>query len=310
MCWVPYAPPGHSDTRTAHRKSLKPFATHTSGTSATPQAGEREAAASCPDQHVQVQLGLSETTAHALWPPVCPKRTGRGCAIRLDRPRRLSARPCRPRRSCSLCVPSGSRNQGFDRPSATTSDSLPSRVSAFLGPSFCLRRSTRWHPLARIGRAISSSLSFPAQLRFTRRSPRKRRCRSGRSAAALATDCDISSSNSVTGGVVDPHDKGRGYEVADKRFLMVEDEELYAARAAQSIAPTGSAEPSATRLSSARPGKADARHPVDEDEGEELEELARPLPVAQRPENTHTIEIEHFVPRVQLDPAFSKSRTL
>ena len=110
--------------------------------------------------------------------------------------------------------------------------------------------------------------------------------------------------DSVTGGVVDPHDKGRGYEVADKRFLMVEDEELYAARAAQSIAPTGSAEPSATRLSSARPGKADARHPVDEDEGEELEELARPLPVAQRPENTHTIEIEHFVPRVQLDPGF------
>jgi DNA end-binding protein Ku len=28
------------------------------------------------------------------------------------------------------------------------------------------------------------------------------------------------------------------------------------------------------------------------------------LPVGQRPENTRTIEIEHFVPRVQLDPGF------
>jgi hypothetical protein len=46
---------------------------------------------------VQVQLALSETTAHASsCPPVCTKRTGRGCAIRLDTPRRLSARPCLP----------------------------------------------------------------------------------------------------------------------------------------------------------------------------------------------------------------------
>ena len=51
----------------------------------------------------------------------------------------------------------------------------------------------------------------------------------------------------VTGEVVDSHDKGRGYEVADKRFVIVEDEELYAARAAQPVAPPGIADRSAAR---------------------------------------------------------------
>jgi DNA end-binding protein Ku len=109
--------------------------------------------------------------------------------------------------------------------------------------------------------------------------------------------------DSVTGDVVDSHDKGRGYEVADKRFVMVEDEELYAARAAQPVAPPRIADRSAARPSSAPIAKPDARHPVEE-EGDEPEEFAPPLPVRERPENNHTIEIEHFVPRVQLDPAF------
>ena len=110
--------------------------------------------------------------------------------------------------------------------------------------------------------------------------------------------------DSVTGEVVESHDKGRGYEVGNNRFVMVEEEELQAARAAQPIAPTAAADLSVARASSAPPSKAAARHVVEEEEGDEPEELSRPLPVSQRPENTRTIEIEHFVPRVQLDPAF------
>src|SRR5215217_5792183 len=38
--------------------------------------------------------------------------------------------------------------------------------------------------------------------------------------------------DSVTGEAVDPDEKGRGYEVGDEQFLLVEDEELEAARQA------------------------------------------------------------------------------
>ena len=110
--------------------------------------------------------------------------------------------------------------------------------------------------------------------------------------------------DSVSGEVVDSYDKGRGYEVDDNRFVMVEDEELYAARAAQPIASTGAGEPPAARLSSPSPAKAAARQPLEEEEEDEPGDLAGPVPVSQRPANTRTIEIEHFVPRVQLDPAF------
>src|SRR3954451_10740052 len=85
---------------------------------------------------------------------------------------------------------------------------------------------------------------------------------------------------------------------------MVEEEELRTARAAQQGAPTGAADPSGPRASSAPPWKGAARYPVEEEEVDEPEEHAQPFPVRQKPENTRTIEIEHFVPRVQLDPAF------
>lgn len=110
--------------------------------------------------------------------------------------------------------------------------------------------------------------------------------------------------DSVTGEPVDSYDKGRGYEVGHNSFVMVEEEELQAARAAEPVAPARAPELSLAPASSAPPWKASAaRHPVEEDE-EEPEEIAPALPVSQRPENTRTIEIEHFVPRVQLDPAF------
>ena len=201
--------------------------------------------------------------------------------------------------------------KGLTGRAATTSDWTPVQAFALLPPKFSVcvgvPVGTRSPVLEGLSQALARFLpdcALPGDLLG------KEGSRSGRSAAAPATDCVISSSTLSRGEVVESHDKGRGYEVADKRFLMVEDEELYAARAAQPIAPIGAAEPSEARASSAPPRKADARHPVEEDEGDEPEELAGPLPVGQRPENTRTIEIEHFVPRVQLAPAFSKSRTL
>jgi non-homologous end joining protein Ku len=109
--------------------------------------------------------------------------------------------------------------------------------------------------------------------------------------------------DSATGEVVDPYDKGRGYEVGHNSFVMVEDEELDAAQAAQPSVTAGG-EPSSARLSAPSSGKAVARLPIQEEEEDEAEEFAGPVPVTPRPANTRTIEIEHFVPRVQLDPAF------
>jgi hypothetical protein len=43
--------------------------------------------------------------------------------------------------------------------------------------------------------------------------------------------------DSVTGDVVDTHNKGRGYEVAENQFLMVQEEELEAAQSAARSAP-------------------------------------------------------------------------
>jgi DNA end-binding protein Ku len=113
--------------------------------------------------------------------------------------------------------------------------------------------------------------------------------------------------DSVTGELFESHDKGRGYEIGHNRFVTVEEEEVYAARAAQPVG-TREAERSVAWASSAPSSKPAAPHHVVEEE-DEPEEARGPLPVAQKPENTHTIEIEHFVPRVQLDPAFLRSRT-
>jgi DNA end-binding protein Ku len=109
--------------------------------------------------------------------------------------------------------------------------------------------------------------------------------------------------DSVTGEAVDTYDKGRGYEVGENRFVMVEEEELEAARAAPPVAPRSSAEAVDAPASPAL-GKPAPRHLVEEEVEDEPEEGAQQYPVRPKVENTRTIEIEHFVPRVQLDPAF------
>jgi non-homologous end joining protein Ku len=85
---------------------------------------------------------------------------------------------------------------------------------------------------------------------------------------------------------------------------MVEEEDLYAARAAQPVAPREPAETSVTRASPAQFSKAAPRNVVEEEQEDDPEDSAPPLSVREKPENNHTIEIEHFVPRAQLDPAF------
>src|SRR5215207_7914046 len=47
--------------------------------------------------------------------------------------------------------------------------------------------------------------------------------------------------DSVTGEPVDSYDKGRGYEVGENRFLLVEDQELEAARQAPRLPPAPAA---------------------------------------------------------------------
>jgi non-homologous end joining protein Ku len=102
--------------------------------------------------------------------------------------------------------------------------------------------------------------------------------------------------DSVTGDVVEGHEKARGYEVGEKQFVLVEDEELEEARAEARSKPFGT--PPAKNNEEPRPPitEVSKRHthkpPV-----EEVETVA-PRP---RIENTRTIDIERFIPRSQID---------
>jgi non-homologous end joining protein Ku len=108
----------------------------------------------------------------------------------------------------------------------------------------------------------------------------------------------------VTGEPVEREDKGRGYEVGENQFLLVEDTELETARQVArtlpfSAAPTQSADrpeprPVVKRSEPHGPPAlpADAAPPT------------QPAPPAVRIENNRTIEIERFVPRAQIDPRY------
>jgi DNA end-binding protein Ku len=113
--------------------------------------------------------------------------------------------------------------------------------------------------------------------------------------------------DSVTGEVVESHNKGRGYEIGENQFLMVGDEELEAARqvartrpfsatpAARSAAPEPEQQsrPAGARLNvikRARPESAPSIVPP-------------PAPPA-RIENNRTIELDRFVRREQIDPRY------
>src|SRR5215210_4045237 len=116
--------------------------------------------------------------------------------------------------------------------------------------------------------------------------------------------------DTVTGEAVDSYHKGRGYEVGEGQFLLVEDEELETARQAPRMtAPAAAASASIVAL---QPAEDVPSTPARNGRG--LAPPAPPLPPPPpaepaptpipRPQNTRTIEIENFVPRVQIDPRY------
>jgi DNA end-binding protein Ku len=133
--------------------------------------------------------------------------------------------------------------------------------------------------------------------------------------------------DSVTGQVVDRYDTARGYEIGENRHLIVEDEELEAARTeslrrpappAPSRVQPAEARPMAVDIPPARallneirrpeqppaPARETPRRPAARVEAPvepESEELPPPRP---RLENPRTIEIERFVPLPELDPRY------
>jgi non-homologous end joining protein Ku len=116
--------------------------------------------------------------------------------------------------------------------------------------------------------------------------------------------------DSVTGEPVQAHDKGRGYEVGENQFLVVQDEELEAARheartRPYSAVPASNIPPASGEISQEQPaanrGAAQRREEL---RHEEAPPLAPPAPPPVRIENNHTIEIERFVPRAQIDARY------
>jgi DNA end-binding protein Ku len=112
--------------------------------------------------------------------------------------------------------------------------------------------------------------------------------------------------DSVTGQVVEAHNKGRGYEVGENQFLIVQDEELEAARQEGRTRPFSAAPALPTSAPKAK----------DESPKQELapklvvtvkrqEVPIAPPPAAPPPiENNRTIELDRFVPGEQIDPRY------
>jgi len=113
--------------------------------------------------------------------------------------------------------------------------------------------------------------------------------------------------DTVTGEAVEAFDKGRGYEIGAHQYLPVEEHEIEAARAAavgppQSQPDWRSPAPRYFPPPEIESEKEEGRG--QEEEEQEAEEAAAPPPPAARLENDHTIDIERFVPRAQIDPAY------
>jgi non-homologous end joining protein Ku len=123
--------------------------------------------------------------------------------------------------------------------------------------------------------------------------------------------------DAVTGQVVASHNKGRGYEVGENHFLLVETEELEAAQQearerpfsaapalVPSLQPNREAQPSPPPLREPPP-KSRAPLRGTESEREEAPPIVPP-PAPPRPiiENTRTIELDRFVEPKQIDAAY------
>jgi DNA end-binding protein Ku len=106
--------------------------------------------------------------------------------------------------------------------------------------------------------------------------------------------------DSVTGEAVDSSNKARGYEVGKNEFLLVEDRDLERARSerlppgvVELAEPPPRESPPTVPAGLHEQATEEADH--DDEEGEEI------IP---RPENTRTIEIEHFLQADQIDARY------
>jgi DNA end-binding protein Ku len=116
--------------------------------------------------------------------------------------------------------------------------------------------------------------------------------------------------DSVTGEVVQSDDKGRGYQIGENQLLLVEDEELEAARHEARARPYSAAPisrmlppsdiPERTAAPEARPNKMERHRP----KLDEADAAYEPMPVPVRVVNNRTIEVERCVPRAQIDPRY------
>jgi len=111
--------------------------------------------------------------------------------------------------------------------------------------------------------------------------------------------------DSVTGEAVDSSNKARGYEVGENEFLLVEDRDIERARSERP--PPGTVEVSEPPRRESPPtvfaglrGQDHEETTAAADDDDDVEEMA-PRP---RPENTHTIEIERFLPAGQIDARY------
>jgi Ku protein len=112
--------------------------------------------------------------------------------------------------------------------------------------------------------------------------------------------------DSVTGEVVDPYDKARGYEVGENRFVVVEEHELDAARQEARTRPYSAApaSQSAPPVEDVAPTPPRGERAKREGLKQEALPVAPPAPPQVRIENTRTIDIERFVPHDQIDPRY------
>ena len=112
--------------------------------------------------------------------------------------------------------------------------------------------------------------------------------------------------DSVTGEVVESHNKGRGYEVGENQHLMILDEDLETARQEARSRPFSEAPPRLRDVAQAEQPPLRRSSALESVEVRKPEQAVAPPPAPPRPivENTRTIELDRFVPHDQIDPRY------
>ena len=121
--------------------------------------------------------------------------------------------------------------------------------------------------------------------------------------------------DTVTGEVVDSAGKGRGYQVGQNQFLMVEDAELEAAHEQARQKPFGSPAESGPKeparevkpISTAATSRGTLQKQKAGSEPPPMEEVPIPIPPPIRVENNHTIEIERCLPVGTIDARYHQT---